>query len=79
MQNKFTIGYLRGEIYRMPFHMNESWNAKVEACTNNAELLSLIVSEATISEKDYLLSIILTANVASGSEGPIVNLIPKRY
>ena len=62
---KITTDDLKEVIFRKPLYLNKPWNLKVSACKNNHELMSLVIIEATVSEKDYLISSILSANAQS--------------
>ena len=59
---KITTDDLKEVISRKPLYLNKLWNLKVSACKNNHELMLLVLIEATVSEKDYLISSILSAN-----------------
>ena len=76
-----TIGYLQSKMVRTPLHLNSEWNAKVNACGDSIDLMTLVCSEATISEKDYLISAILTLNeVNERGRIPVDDeQIPERY
>ena len=58
MENQTTLEHLKSTMYRMPLDINTSWNDKIDSCKNNKELMILINSEATVSEKDYFTSAI---------------------
>jgi len=81
MSTYLTIGYLQSKIIRTPLHLNKEWNAKVNECNNSIDLMSLVCNEATISEKDYLISAILTQNeVNANGRIPVSDeQIPERY
>lgn len=81
MSTYLTIGYLQSKIIRTPLHLNKEWNTKVNECNSKQDLMSLVCNEATISEKDYLTSAILTQNeVNANGRIPVSDeQIPERY
>ena len=81
MGSYLTIGYLQSKTIRTPLNLNKEWNAKVNACKDSVDLMVLVCNEATVSEKDYLISAILTLNEANASgKIPVSDeQIPERY
>ena len=81
MSTYLTIGYLQSKIIRTPLHLNKEWNTKVNECNSKQDLTSLVCNEATISEKDYLISAILMQDeVNANGRIPVSDeQIPERY
>jgi len=61
MENQTTLEHLKSTMRRMPLNLNADWNDKIDTCKSSKELMILINSEATVSEKDYFTSMIVAS------------------